>query len=179
MLAHLSSSKMLRHSLPILLAVLLPAGCSAQQPARASSQSCTIQRISDGDSFRCTDGRRVRLIGIDSPELGQGPFGPQAREALLTLLPLGTTVRLEMDASPSDRYGRQLAYAWSGATLVNESMVRNGWAVIYTVPPNVKYAERLAVAQKEARARGTGLWSGRGFECLPSDFRQGRCVTPP
>lgn len=119
------------------------------------------------------------MIGIDSPELQQRPFGPQARQALLALLPLGKTVRLETDASQIDRYGRELAYVWTGATLVNEAMVRDGWAVIYTVPPNVKYAERLAQAQKEARTRGAGLWSERGFDCLPSDFRQRRCVTPP
>jgi micrococcal nuclease len=141
--------------------------------------SCTVQRISDGDTFRCTDGRRVRLIGIDSPELRQGPFGPRARKALLALLPPGDTVRLETDASETDRYSRQLAYVWTGDSMVNEVMVRNGWAVIYTVPPNVKYAERLAVAQKEARARGAGLWNGRGFDCLPADFRRGRCVNPP
>jgi micrococcal nuclease len=163
----------------LLLALLLPSGCAAQDAALRLARSCTIHGVSDGDSFRCTDGRRVRLIGIDSPELQQRPFGPQARQALLALLPLGKTVRLETDASQIDRYGRELAYVWTGATLVNEAMVRDGWAVIYTVPPNVKYAERLAQAQKEARTRGAGLWSERGFDCLPSDFRQRRCVTPP
>lgn len=81
--------------------------------------------------------------------------------------------------SRRDRFGRELAYVWNGTILVNEAMVRDGWAVIHTVPPNVKYAERLAQAQKEARARRTGLWSGRGFECLPNDFRQRRCVSSP
>jgi micrococcal nuclease len=173
---------MLPHrSAPLLLVALLsmPAGCTAQQPVHAGARSCTIRLVSDGDSIRCTDGRRVRLIGIDSPELQQRPFGPQAQEALLALLPLGTTVRLETDASQMDRYGRALAYVWAGDTLVNEAMVRNGWAVIYTVPPNVKYAERLAQAQKEARTGGAGLWRGRGFDCLPMDYRQRRCVTPP
>jgi micrococcal nuclease len=121
----------------------------------------------------------VRLIGIDSPELQQRPFGSQAQQALLALLPLGKTVQLETDASQMDRYGRELAYVWTEATLVNEAMVRDGWAVIYTVPPNVKYAERLTHAQKEARTQGAGLWSGGGFDCLPNDFRQARCVTPP
>ncbi len=95
------------------------------------------------------------------------------------MLPLGDSIRLETDVSPVDRYGRELAYLWTGDSLINEIMVRDGWAVTYTVPPNVKYAERLARAQKEARARGTGLWSGRGFDCLPADFRKGRCVTRP
>jgi micrococcal nuclease len=86
---------------------------------------------------------------------------------------------LEADVAPTDRYGRQLAYVWVGTTFVNEAMVRDGWAVLYTVPPNVKYAPRLERAQKEARARGAGLWVERGFECPPSDFRRDRCVSPP
>ena len=134
-----------------------------------------MSRVSDGDSFRCADGRWVRLIGIDSPESQQRPFGAEARAALLKLLPPGAPVRLELDVRPVDQYGRQLAYAWAGPVLVNESMVRGGWAVLYTLPPNVKYAERLQQAQKEARTQGAGLWRERGFGCLPSDFRRGRC----
>jgi micrococcal nuclease len=63
--------------------------------------------------------------------------------------------------------------------LVNEAMLRGGWAVLYTVPPNIKYAERFERAQNEARARGTGLWSQNGFACLPKDFRRRTCVTSP
>jgi len=121
----------------------------------------------------------VRLIGIDSPEFQQQPIGAEARAALLRLLPLGSTVRLESDVAPYDQYGRALAYAWAGTTLVNESMVHDGWAVLYTVPPNLKYVDRLRRAQEEARARGTGLWSQHGFDCLPSDFRRGRRVSSP
>jgi micrococcal nuclease len=158
---------------------LLPAACSAQQQAAAPASTCSVRRVSDGDSFRCGDGRRVRLIGIDSPESGQRPYGEKARAALLQLLPLGSTVSLESDVAASDQYGRVLAYVWVGPTLVNEVMVRNGWAALYTVPPNVKYVRRLAAAQEKARAQGAGLWSQHGFECLPSDFRRKRCVNPP
>ena len=158
---------------------LIPAGCSAQQPRPPAAEACTISRVSDGDSFRCTDGRRVRLIGIDSPESQQQPIGAEAQTALLRLLPPGSAVRLESDVAPYDQYGRALAYAWAGTTLVNESMVHDGWAVLYTVPPNLKYVDRLRRAQEEARARRTGLWSQHGFDCLPSDFRRGRCVSSP
>jgi micrococcal nuclease len=121
----------------------------------------------------------VRLIGIDSPESQQHPFGAKAREALLKLVPMGSAVRLESDVAGFDQYGRSLAYVWTGSTLVNESMVRNGWAVLYTVPPNVKYVERFRAAQEEARAQGTGLWSQHGFDCRPNDFRRRRCVSSP
>lgn len=159
--------------LPLALAVL--AACA---PTPVAADGCRVGRVSDGDTFYCRDGRKVRLIGVDSPELAQGEAGRQARAALQRLLPAGRLVRLEPDAAPRDRYGRILAHVWSGPTLVNEAMVRGGWAVLYTVPPNVKYVRRLERAQREARAAGAGLWSRGGFDCTPADFRRGRCSGP-
>jgi micrococcal nuclease len=171
---------MLRIALTLVLTLcLLASRCSAQQPPTMQASSCTVSRVSDGDSFRCADGRRVRLIGVDSPESQQQPYGDRARAALLKLLPLGSTARLEQDVTPVDQYGRTLAYVWAGQTLVNETMVRNGWAVLYTVPPNVKYVDRFRRAEAEARTGNTGLWSQHGFDCPPSDFRRSRCVNPP
>jgi micrococcal nuclease len=168
-----------RFALLTLALTTSPLGCAARQQESTPQDNCIVGTVADGDSFRCADGRRVRLIGIDSPESQQRPYGDQARRALLELLTAGAAVRLESDVAPTDRYGRRLAYVWIGPVLVNEAMVRDGWAVLYTTPPNVKYAERLTRAQNEARARGTGLWSQRGFECLPGDFRRKRCVSPP
>jgi micrococcal nuclease len=153
------------------------AGVSQTSGVRQES-CCVVDHIVDGDTFHCRDGRKVRLIGIDTPERRQS-FASVASHALLRMLPLDTAVRLERDVAPTDRYGRVLAYVWIGPTLVNEAMVRGGWAVLYTVPPNVKYADRLGRAQKEARARGAGLWAQRGFDCLPSEFRRRRCVSSP
>jgi micrococcal nuclease len=147
--------------------------------AQQSGASCLVKRISDGDTFRCADGRRVRLIGIDSPETEQHPYGEAARQALLQRVPLHTVVRLETDVAPLDRYGRVLAYVWVGPSLINETMVHDGWALLYTVPPDVRYVERLAQAQKWARANGAGLWSQGGFACAPSRFRRDRCVNQP
>ena len=166
----------------ICLGVLVsatPAACSGCQSATAFATSCTVAAVVDGDTFRCRDRRRIRLTGIDSPERDQRPFGEQARDALAQLVPPGTPVRLELDLSLRDQYGRVLAYAWSRGQLVNEQMMRNGWAVLYTVPPNVKYAERLRAAQNEARAKGAGLWSRGGFECLPANYRRRRCINSP
>lgn len=163
--------------LSLALAAAPFASAGAQHPVQEAH--CVVRRVADGDSFRCSDGRRVRLIGIDSPERDQRPFGSKAQQALLGILPPGSRVMLEYDVGLNDRYGRLLAYAWTGSTLVNEAMVRGGWAVLYTVPPNVKYAERFRRAQNEARTRGAGLWAERGFDCLPTDFRRRRCLSPP
>jgi micrococcal nuclease len=115
---------------------------------------------------------------VDTPELGQGESGRQAHAALRRLLPRGATVRLERDVAAQDRYGRELAYVWAGSRMVNEILVREGWAMLYTLPPNVKYADRLGRAQKTARAAGTGLWKSGGFECSPRAYRRRECVTP-
>jgi micrococcal nuclease len=162
----------------LVLGILAAAASACAAPVNSQQEaSCTVDRIVDGDTMYCGDGRKVRLTGIDSPERDQGPLGTASREALGAMLPLGTTVRLEADVAPRDRYGRVLAYAWNGSTLGNERMVRDGWAVLYTVPPNVKYAERLSRAQSEARARGAGLWARHGFDCEPKEFRRGKCVS--
>jgi len=157
----------------------VPLACAGAQHPVHQETHCVVRQVADGDSFRCSDGRRVRLIGIDSPEREQRPFGSKAQQALLRILPPGTEVKLEHDVALTDRYGRLLAYAWTGSTLVNEAMVRGGWAVLYTVPPNVKYAERFSQAQNEARTRAAGLWAERGFDCLPTDFRRRRCLSSP
>ncbi len=74
-----------------------PLACAgAQQPVQQEAR-CLVRQVADGDSFRCSDGRRVRLIGIDSPERDQRPFGSEAQHALLRLLPRGSGVTLEYD----------------------------------------------------------------------------------
>jgi micrococcal nuclease len=145
----------------------------------APPPDCVVARVVDGDTFYCRDGRKVRLLGMDSPERGQGPSWREAREALARLAPAGRLVRLEGDVATRDRYGRLLAWVWVGGTLVNEAMVRDGWAVQYTVPPDVKYADRIGQAQKAARARRAGLWSSGAFACLPRDYRRGACGIRP
>lgn len=152
---------------------------SAPGPASSPPASCIVERVGDGDSFSCRDGRKVRLLGIDTPELGQGEPGRQAHAALRRLLPRGTAVRLERDVASRDRYRRELAYVWTGSRMVNETLVREGWAMLYTLPPNVKYADRLERAQKEARAAGAGLWKSGGFECSPVAWRRRECAAAP
>src|SRR6266849_727951 len=83
---------------------------------------------------------KVRLIGIDAPELGQAPWGERAREALKALVD-GKEVTLETDVTVTDQYGRLLGYVYVGKLFVNAEMVRQGQAVIYTVPPNVAHVE--------------------------------------
>jgi len=68
-------------------------------------------------------------------------------------------VRLEFDVQQKDRYGRLLAYVYlPDGRMLNEVLLEEGYAALLTVPPNVKYAERLRKAQKRAVEEGKGLW---------------------
>jgi micrococcal nuclease len=135
----------------LLLAVALTA-CLAQD------LSGPVVRVIDGDTIVVQlDGARehVRYIGIDTPEMDdERPAvrrrAAAAKEANARLVD-GRRVRLELDAERRDRYGRLLAYVWVGDTLVNEVLVRTGHAAPYTVPPNVKYADRFLDAARDAR----------------------------
>lgn len=156
-------------------------GCSGataalQKPETAAARSsCTVASVADGDTFRCSDGTRVRLLSIDSPEDGQGPVYQEARRGLQRYLVKQRTVELETDVRPLDQYGRTLAWVWVGDTLVNEAVARDGWAMLYTVPPNVRYIDRIRAAERSAREGRRGLWKDGAVSCRPSDFRKHRC----
>ena len=143
-------------------------------PVRATLP-CKSARIVDGDTIECVGAGRVRLIGIDAPELSQAPFGAEAAATLATFIPPGADVLLEQDVEARDKYGRLLAYVWHEGTLVNWRMVREGAAVLLTFPPNVQYVESLTDAQRRAREENRGVWATGGFDCRPVDRRQGRC----
>ncbi len=136
---------------------------------------CTLTRIIDGDTIDCRNVGRVRLIGMDTPERSQRPYGQLATEALAALLREADAIRLERDVELRDRYGRMLAYVWVGDLMVNWALVRQGFAVVLTYPPNVQFAEWFTDAQQQARAEQAGLWSTGGFECTPRDHRARRC----
>lgn len=157
---------------------LVPAMAHAQR-TDADLDTCRVTRIIDGDTFECADrGTRfsVRLLGIDTPEMAQRPFGAQARRALARYLRVRSTVILDLDVRPTDRYGRVLAYVWNDAgVMANEALLRDGVALVDIQPPNVKYAEALRAAARDAREASAGFWATPGFDCPPADFRRKRC----
>jgi micrococcal nuclease len=148
-----------------------PEGASA-----AADGWCTILRVVDGDTVRCTSGERVRLLMIDAPERSQGEYGARATRVLGEMLPVGSTARLELDVRERDRWGRILAHVHSEDGLwTNLEMVRRGYAVVTVYPPDVRHVERLRAAAVEAREAGRGLWGSGGFECEPGARRRGEC----
>lgn len=132
-----------------------------------------VTKLTDGDTLRVhLNGgveEKVRLIGIDTPEThGRGGlrecFGKEAAAELARLVPVGTTVRLVIDAEPRDRYGRLLAYLYrvSDDLHVNLAMAERGFAAPLTIPPNVAFADDFVAAAADARDANRGLWSACG-----------------
>lgn len=105
------------------------------------------------------------MIGIDAPESRKtfkkeiAYFGKEVKAYLTNLLD-GKSVRLEFDLNRTDQYGRSLAYVFlQDGTFVNAELVKNGYAMVMTVPPNVKFADEFVKLQQEARENKRGLWN--------------------
>lgn len=116
-------------------------------------------------------GQHLRLIGIDTPELRRKtPLGfvsepaPLAKEAkeFTKRLAEGKYARIEFDIEKKDKYGRLLGYCFikegGKEIFLNKRLLEEGFAVLYTSPPNVKYVGEFLKAQKEARRNRKGLW---------------------
>lgn len=121
-----------------------------------------VERVIDGDTIVLAGGQRLRYIGIDTPETVHPHkdvecFGLEASEYNKQLVE-GKLVYLESDVQDTDRYGRLLRYVWINGEMVNEILVREGYAFASSFPPNVKYQERFNLLQKEARESAVGLW---------------------
>jgi micrococcal nuclease len=142
------------------LILLLAAATAAAGPAAVSP--AVVASVTDGDTVRLANGIRVRLVQIDTPELGTGEcYSRASRKALLRLAPEGSSVGLEADLrlDQIDRYGRLLRYLWRGGANVNLELVRQGAAAPYFYGGDRgRYADRLLTAAKAAKATRRGLW---------------------
>jgi endonuclease YncB( thermonuclease family) len=140
-------------------------GAQAFCPAPAGLASVTVQRVVDGDTLRLSDGRSVRMIGLNTPELGkQGrsdePFAVAARKRLQELVDAsGGRVGLQPGKQAKDHYGRTLAhiYSASGANL-EAQMLADGLGFQVAVAPNVDLVACQQAAERSARKAGLGLW---------------------
>jgi len=145
------------------------ANLKAQSSDNTSRNDYIVSRVVDGDTIELSNKETVRYIGIDTPEIREKknsewvykprPYAEEAK-AFNQKLVEGKPVRLEFDVQKKDKYNRLLAYVYVGEKMVNIEMVKEGLAMMYTYPPNVKYSQRFLDAQKEARDNKKGLWAG-------------------
>ncbi len=117
---------------------------------------------------------KVRLVGIDAPDLQQQPWGQAAKQELETTI-AKRPVLLEFDMQDKDAFGRYLAYVWQNGVLLNEKLVKQGYALSVARSPNHKYDRRLERAQAWARLMGQGIWNPeQPMRLTPAEFRSNR-----
>jgi micrococcal nuclease len=145
----------LRLRLAVALAVLSSALSGCLTPG-ANDGLVLVTRVVDGDTVVIEDGRRVRYIGVDTPERGED-FYEEARQLNRRLVE-GKRVRLERDLSDTDRFDRLLRYVYAGDTFVNAALVEAGVARARSYPPDVRYQAILEGAEGQAREERKGIW---------------------
>lgn len=123
----------------------------------------TVESITDGDTLRTAGGLRVRLIGIDTPEISGGKqcFADEAKAHLGQLAPPGSAVRLVYDRERQDRFGRDLAYVYraTDGIHVNLAMVVDGYATTLSIKPNTAHAIEFFEAASKAKAASLAMWA--------------------
>lgn len=116
-----------------------------------------VVEVIDGDTITLSDKRRVRLIGIDAPEMGKECFALESKKILEGMI-ANQNIKLQKDKDLLDKYGRSLYYLWIGETFINKEMVIVGAAKSVTYPPNTKHQIILDEAENTARENKLGLW---------------------
>lgn len=137
----------------------------------------TVGYVDDGDTVRLTNGDRVRLAGIDAPEVAHRaygrraakpsePFGDASKQALMALLAKShNRLLIQYGVEPEDRYGRKLAYLYlPDGQSVQAALVAKGMAMAVYMPPDLALADCLTAIEKKARDRHIGIWSSREYD---------------
>ena len=163
-----------------MLSCCLLVGCQSNLPPRGLTVQ--VQRVASGQTLEILSPEnqqlleKVRMIGIQAPDLRPLPWGEIAKNKLTQLLQDSngkfSSVILEGEGQEKDRFGRRLAYVWYNGILVNEKLVAMGWVLADTeLAP--KYGQRLARAQEYARVMGYGIWQPENpMRSTPQEFRE-------
>jgi micrococcal nuclease len=163
------------------------AGCQAPPPKYPAVQ---ISRVLSGQSVEWIDKsqqppviQQGRLVGIDAPDMGQEPWGKQAKQRLEELIstPGKDGVSIEFESTDTDKYGRKYVYLWQDGQLLNEQLLKDGYVLVNMRTPSssgtnvsgTKYRDRFLRGSQYARIMGVGIWnSSQPMRMSPSEFRK-------
>ncbi len=166
---------------PLIVVFILVLVAAAAEVAGGAQQAPAevVASVTDGDTLRLTNGKRVRLLQIDAPEAGECYYS-EARAALAALAPVGSSIVLETDSrlDTVDRYGRLLRYLRRGRVDVNLELVRRGAAAPYFFDgERGRKANRLLGAARAAKSAKRGLWGASPSTVLDPErqVETGRC----
>lgn len=167
--------------------LFLVVGCQSPHVPTGRTVTVQVQRVVSGQTLDVLNPtqqtsliERVRLIGIEAPDLKQEPWGTAAKNRFEQIISQTANqpivlkpVFLEPDVQEKDSTGRWLAYVWYDGVLINEQLVKEGYVLAAPRLPNTKYDARLARAQEYARLMGYGIWNpDKPMRLTPAEFRR-------
>lgn len=135
----------------------------------AKTERVRVAKIYDGDTLTLSDGRKVRLVGVNTTEMGRAgqpdqPFARRAQQVASTFVRQSDRVELLLDAQSKDHYGRWLGHIYNddGKNL-EQHLLQQGLAYHVAIPPNLTLAECLAKAEQQGRDARLGVWGEQGL----------------
>ena len=160
-----------------LCLLVFTGGCSFNLAALADNtcsvtefdETSHVRYIHDGDTIHLRDGRKVRLIGINTPELARDnkpaeAFAFEAKKKLTLLFEQDKSIALVLGKDKKDHYGRSLAHAFlSDGTNVQAAILEQGLASVIVIPPNTLFASCYLDIERSARCNKTGLWKNNNI----------------
>lgn len=128
-----------------------------------------VKKVYDGDTVLLANGQKVRLLGINTPEVEgrnkTAQAGGEEAKRWLTAQLKNQKVRLETGLEKKDKYGRLLAHLFTeDKQHINFELVKNGLATVNMHPPNLKYSDALLKAQRKAEKSVIGIWKNEHYQ---------------
>ncbi len=148
----------------VILSPTSPSQASTSCPSTQFDEISQVRYIHDGDTLHLNDGRKVRLIGINTPEVAHDnrpaePFAVEAKNTLRSLFKHDKSITLVFGKDRKDHYGRFLAHAFlPDGTNVQAVILQHGFASVIAIPPNTRFSSCYLDIERSARCNKTGLW---------------------
>lgn len=125
-------------------------------PSTPQMEQALVARVIDGDTIELQDSRRVRYLGIDTPETGE-PYSAEATAKNKELVE-GKIVELQSGKRDQDKYDRLLRYVYVDGVFVNAELVAQGYAKAYIFDPDERFSQVLVQLEQYAKTKNRGLW---------------------
>lgn len=150
-------------------------GFAADCMPAGAGEMAVVDRVYDGDTIKLKDGRHVRILGVNAPEIDHGKeltgqaLGEESRKATEVFLKSNKSVRLFYDEQRVDRYERTLAHVYDAqGNSLAANLLRNGLGFHVAIPPNLSLNECLHGQETIARKKGLGVWSNAAWQAKPA-----------
>lgn len=143
---------------------------AADCPTDRIDETVSVKYVYDGDTLKLSEGRKIRILGIDAPELEHDrqagePLAEQSRDYLRQLIAPSGKLALRHDREQHDRYGRQLSHVFlSDGRNISAELLRKGLATTLILPPNFWAADCYKKVESIARKNSKGVWQLPDFQ---------------